>query len=368
MLHLPSRFAAVILSFAPLFFQRSWQHAEVLLIGAILAPGKRTVTSLLQISGLAQERRFVNYHRVLNRAVWSPRAASRLLLAHLITAFAPDGPVILGIDDTIERRRGKRIAAMGIYRDPVRSSHGHFVKASGLRWISLMLLAPVPWAGRVWALPFLSALAPSERFCRDQGQRHKKLTDWARQMILQTRRWLPGRDIVLVGDSGFAALELLAALTRHRITGVTRLRLDAALYDPAPPRLPGTNGRPRTKGARRPNLAEVLVRTDTCWQRMVVPRWYGGGERHVEICSATAVWRHGGMPIVPIRWVLVRDPHRRFEPQALLCTEPDRTPEQILFWFIQRWQLEVTFQETRVHLGVETQRQWSDLAIGPVPL
>ncbi|WP_081798690.1 transposase [Roseomonas mucosa] len=261
------------------------------------------------------------------------------------------------------RRRGKRIAAMGIYRDPVRSSHGHFVKASGLRWISLMLLAPVPWAGRVWALPFLSALAPSERFCRDQGQRHKKLTDWARQMILQTRRWLPGRDIVLVGDSGFAALELLAALTRHRITGVTRLRLDAALYDPAPPRLPGTNGRPRTKGARRPNLAEVLVRTDTCWQRMVVPGWYGGGERHVEICSATAVWRHGGMPIVPIRWVLVRDPHRRFEPQALLCTEPDRTPEQILFWFIQRWQLEVTFQETRVHLGVETQRQWSDLAI-----
>ena len=354
---------AVILSFAPLFFQRSWQHAEVLLIGAILAPGKRTVTSLLQISGLAQERRFVNYHRVLNRAVWSPRAASRLLLAHLITAFAPDGPVILGIDDTIERRRGKRIAAMGIYRDPVRSSHGHFVKASGLRWISLMLLAPVPWAGRVWALPFLSALAPLERFCRDQGQRHKKLTDWARQMILQTRRWLPGRDIVLVGDSGFAALELLAALTRHRITGVTRLRLDAALYDPAPPRLPGTIGRPRTKGARRPNLAEVLVRTDTCWQRMVVPGWYGGGERHVEICSATAMWRHGGMPIVPIRWVLVRDPHRRFEPQALLCTEPARTPEQILCWFIQRWQLEVTFQETRVHLGVETQRQCSDLAI-----
>ncbi|HWX49184.1 MAG TPA: transposase [Roseomonas sp.] len=363
MLRLPSRFAAVILSFAPLFFQRSWQHAEVLLIGAILAPGKRTVTSLLQISGLAQERRFVNYHRVLNRAVWSPRAASRLLLAHLITAFAPNGPVILGIDDTIERRRGKRIAAMGIYRDPVRSSHGHFVKASGLRWISLMLLAPVPWAGQVWALPFLSVLAPSERSCRERGQRHKKLTDWARQLILQARRWLPGRDIVLVGDSGFAALELLAALTRHRITGITRLRLDAALYDPAPPRRPGTNGRPRTKGARRPNLSEELVGTDTRWQRLVVPGWYGEGKRSVEICSATAVWRHSGMPILPIRWVLVRDPHRRFQPQALLCTDPDRTPEQILCWFIQRWQLEVTFQETRVHLGVETQRQWSDLAI-----
>ncbi|MCI0754853.1 hypothetical protein, partial [Teichococcus vastitatis] len=109
--------------------------------------------------------------------------------------------------------------------------------------------------------------------------------------------------------------------------------------------------------------SEVLVGTDTHWQHVVVPGWYGEGERSVEICSAAAVWRHGGMPIVPIRWVLVRDPHRRFEPQALLCTEPDQTPEQILCWFIQRWQLEVTFQETRVHLGVETQRQWSDLAI-----
>ena len=164
MLCLPTRFAAVILSFAPLFFQRSWRRAEVLLVGAILAPGKRTVASLLRVAGLARERHFVNYHRVLNRATWSSRAASRLLLGHLIRAFAPSGPVVLGIDDTIERRRGKRIAAKGIYRDPVRSSHGHFVKASGLRWISLMLLAPVPWAGRVWALPFLSALAPSERF------------------------------------------------------------------------------------------------------------------------------------------------------------------------------------------------------------
>ena len=186
----------------------------MLLIGAILAPGKRTVSSLLRISGLCRERRFVNYHRVLNRAAWSPRAASRLLLGRLISAFAPSGPVVLGIDDTIERRRGKRIWAKGIYRDPVRSSHGHFVKASGLRWLSLMLLAPVPWAGRVWALPFLTALAPSERGCQERGCRHKKLTDWAGQLVLQARRWLPDREIVVVGDSGFAALELLAALSR----------------------------------------------------------------------------------------------------------------------------------------------------------
>src|SRR5918995_7390367 len=131
MLRLPARFAGIIIAFAPLFVQRSWKHAKVLLIGALLAPGQRTVASLLRISGLSRERHFVNYHRVLSRARWNGREAARLLLGLLIRAFVPAGPVILGLDDTIERRRGKRITAKGIYRDPVRSSHGHFVKASG---------------------------------------------------------------------------------------------------------------------------------------------------------------------------------------------------------------------------------------------
>ena len=222
MSRLPPRFAAVILGFAPLFLQRTWRHARVLLAGAILAPGQRTVASILRITGLARERRFVNYHRVLNRAAWCPRAASRVLLGLLVAAFAPSGPVVLGVDDTIERRRGRCIAAKGIYRDPVRSSHGHFVKASGLRWLSLMLLAPIPWAGRIWALPFLTALAPSERFCRQRGRRHKKLTDWGRQLVLQARRWLPGRALVVVADSGFASLEPLAALSRRGVACVTR--------------------------------------------------------------------------------------------------------------------------------------------------
>jgi hypothetical protein len=335
----------------------------VLLVGAILAPGKRTVSSLLRISGLARERRFVNHHRVLNRAAWSSRAASRVLLGLLIDAFAPTGPVVLGIDDTIERRRGRRIGAKGIYRDPVRSSHGHFVKASGLRWIGLMLLVPIPWAKRTWALPFLTALAPSERCCRERGRRHKRLTDWARQLALQASRWLPGRELALVGDSGLAALGLLANLRRRGVVCVTRLRLDAALYAPAPLRLPGSNGRPRTKGARLPNLSVVLANRGAAWRRVAVPGWYGEGDRVVELASGTAVWRHGGLPVVPIRWVLLRDPHRRLDPQALLCTGQTAEPLQIVRWFVRRWRMEVTFREVREHLGVETQRQWSDRAI-----
>src|SRR4029453_12971937 len=196
MLRLPARFAAVILCFAPLFRQHTWRHAEVLLIGAILVPGQRTVTSILRISGLRRERRFVNYHRVLNRAAWSGRAAARVLLGLLLEAFVPKGPVLLGLDDHIERRRGECIRAKGIYRDPVRSSRGHFVKASGLRWLLVMLLAPVPWAGCVWGLPFLTVLAPSERYAAAQGKQHKRLTDWGRQALLQGARRLAGPPVL----------------------------------------------------------------------------------------------------------------------------------------------------------------------------
>ena len=232
---------------APLFTTRVWPHVQVLLVGAILAPGKRTVTAALRVMGLAQVKSFQQYHRVLNRAVWSGLEGSRLLLPRLVHTLAPTGPLVMGLDDTIERRRGAKIQAKGIYRDPVRSSHSHVVKASGLRWLSLMLLVPIPWATRVWALPLLTVLAPSERYHQERGQRHKKLTDWARHMLLMVRRWVPERSLVLVTDSRFAVITLLWRLRRlaQPICGITRVRLDAALYEPAPPRT-ATPERPAT--------------------------------------------------------------------------------------------------------------------------
>jgi hypothetical protein len=363
---LPPRFACVILTFARLFHQATWHYAQQLLTGAILAPGIRTVASVLRILGAAEERRFVNYHRVLSRAPWRPRAASRLLLRLLVRAFVPAGPVVFGIDDTLERRRGRCIRAKGVYHDPVRSSHSHFVKATGLRWLSVMLLAPIPWAKRVWALPFLTALAPSSRYNEQRGARHKTLTDWARQLLRQTARWCavlaPERSLIMVADSSFAVLELLAALA-SQMTCITRLRLDAQLYAPAPPRPMGTRGAPRKKGARLPSLAAVLTDPATRWQRVTVPGWYGSAPREIELTSGTGVWYHSGMPVVPLRWVLVRDPRRRFDPQALLSTDPALAPVAIVQYFVRRWQVEVTFEEARRHLGLETQRQWSDQAI-----
>jgi hypothetical protein len=361
----PRTILPLLAAFAPVFSRRVWRSARVLVAGALLTPGKRTVAAALRVAGLADTRRFERYHRVLNRACWSGLAVSRILLSLLVAAFVPDGPLVVGVDETIERRRGAKIAAKGIYRDAVRSSRSHFVKASGLRWVSLMLLAPIPWAGRVWALPFLTALAPSERYDAERGRRHKTLPDWARQLLLVVRRWQPERAIVAVADSSYAALEFLAACQSwaNPVTMVTRLRLDAALYAPAPPREPGQVGRPRHKGQRLPTLAVIAADAKTVWTTVTIADWYGQGERTVEVASDTAVWYHGGMPTVPLRWVLLRDPQGVFATQALLGTDQDAAPEQILAWFVLRWQLEVTFEEARRHLGVETQRQWSELAI-----
>jgi hypothetical protein len=223
--------AIVRTTFAPLFTKRLWHHVQVLLVGAMLAPGKRTVTAALRVMGLAEAKAFQQYHRVLNRAVWSSLEGARLLWLLVVHTRARRGPLVLGLDDTLERRRGAQSRAKGLYRDPVRSSHSHLVKASGWRWLRLMLLVPMPWAGRVWALPFLTVLAPSARDHQERGQRHKQLTDGARQMLLGVRRWVPERALVRVTDSSFAVMTLRWRLRQlpNPSGCITRLRLEAAL-------------------------------------------------------------------------------------------------------------------------------------------
>lgn len=365
MLILPEPIMTLLIPFKPLFRQPTWVKAQILFIGAILATGKRTVTAALRVMGLGDDPHFSNYHQVLNRAVWSPRRLSEMLLALLMKILDNDEtkPLVFGIDETIERRWGPKIAKRGIYRDAVRSSKSHFVKTSGLRWISLMWLTELPWAERIWALPFLTALAPSERYHERVGRQHKKITDWARQMIFQLRRWIPHRALVVVADYSYAALVFLHACQTmvNPVTVITRLRLDAALYEPAPPPT-GKAGRPRKKGKRLPTLQAILDDPQTKWQSVKV-RWYDGQTRLMEITSQTAVWYHSGLPPVPIRWVLIRDPQEEYETIALLSTSLEIDSLQIVNWFVQRWQVEVTFEEVRAHLGVETQRQWSDKAI-----
>jgi len=170
MLNLPGFVIDQLGQFAPVIYGiTTWYKVEVLVVGAILATGKRTVSAILRVMGLSQERTYAQYHPVLSRAVWSSLEASVILLRRLWQTFDSGGPLVFGIDETIERRRGEKIATKGIYRDPVWSSKSHFVKASGLRWVSVMWLTAIPWAQRIWALPFLTALAASERYYQQAG-------------------------------------------------------------------------------------------------------------------------------------------------------------------------------------------------------
>ena len=359
---LPERFLSRLVEFADLFTRPTWSNVLVLLAGVILAPGRRTVSAALRILGREGDPDFGTFHRILNRAAWSSKAVARQLLIVLVKALVPSGaPVVIGLDDTIERRWGTKISARGIYRDPVRSSKGHFVKASGLRWLSAMLLVKVPWADRVMALPFLTLLAPSKRFYAGKMRPPKTLLDWARQAALQIHRWLPDRYIVLVADSAFAAIEFLAAVRNHACV-VTRLRLDANLFG-FPPQKPKGRGRPPIKGKPHKKLSALIKDRKVSWKRYRVSLWYGRTNRLVDIASGTALWYRSGVPPVPIRWLLVRDPKGELEPQAFLATNLNARPCDILAWFVSRWQVEVTFAEVRAHLGVETQRQWSDKAI-----
>jgi DDE superfamily endonuclease len=361
----PAEVSAVLAAFAPLFTHPSWRRAQALLCGVLLAPANHTLTAALRALGLAGEPGFQNYHRLLNRVRWSARQAAQVLLRLLVDAFVPAGPLIVGLDDTIERRRGRKLTARAIYRDAARSSKDCFQKTSGLRWMSLALLVPVGWAARVWALPFLTALCPSERYGPyvRRGRRHKPLAERARGLIGQVRRWMPDRALIVVADGGYAALEWLAWCARQArpVTVITRLRLDAALYRPAPARRRGQNGRPRLKGKRLPSLAQRLEQAHTPWQTCRLA-WYGGELRRLQLATATAVWYRGGKPPVAIRWVLVRDPKKRFEPQALLSTDLKLSARQIVVYFVRRWSMETTFQEARLYLGLEGQRQWNDMA------
>jgi hypothetical protein len=271
---LPAAIILVLAPLAPLCSRRVWCHARLLLLGAILTPSARTVTAALRVLGLATERRFTNDQRVLHRARWSTRQAGRILLGVLITVLVPAGAtIVLGADDTLERRSGRKIKGKGCYRDAVRSSKQHVIRCVGLKWVSMMLLVPVPWSRRVWALPLLTTLArPADKHGRRQP---KTSSDWVRPMLQQVRRWRPGRQLVVVVDGGFAAGALAWACVKHRVVMVSRWRWDAALYHPPGPQPPGKRGPKPLTGTRQRSLQTWAERADTPWEDVEVV-WYGG--------------------------------------------------------------------------------------------
>jgi hypothetical protein len=338
--------------------KRIFAHAKRLLVGAMRAPGKRPGTAVVRVLGSSHAQHVQHDPRGLNRARGSTPRGGRLRLQGLVRAFAPTGPLGIGSAATIARRRGARMTANGIDRDPVRSSPAPFVPARGVRWGCLRRLAPVPWSTRVWGVPCLTGRSPSERDSQPRGRSPRTLLDRARHAVWLGRRWLPARALVVVGDRTEAALEWREAV-RHAAGVSPRVRREAALDEPAPPRQLRQNGRPRQQGKRWPTRAHVLPASTTRWRTVPVASGDGAGAQRVQIPSQTAVWSHSGTPVVPRRWGLMRAPAGRFEPQALLATDQRRAPDQILTDVVRRWQRDTTGEAVRTHLGVETQRPWS---------
>ena len=370
----PSQEIIQLLSvFAATMTAPTFQNACVLLCGAILAPGRRTVASCLRVMGREQQSNPSKYHRVLSRARWSSWQMSRLLLGLLVSTFVPEGAaLVLVVDETLERRAGKKIGYKGFFRDSVRSVGNKVAVSLGIRWCVVCLLVRVPWATRPWALPFVAVPVLSEKTCKRLKKPHRSGVWWTSFLMEKIRAWYPKREIVLVGDGGYAAVELVACCQRLGVKLVARLRLDAQLYAFAGPQPKSKRGPKPKKGVRQRSLGALLADPKTLWCQTPVD-WYGGQVKTLGYRTGVCLWHTPGQDPVPLRWVLVRyeETNKRtgkvtVKAAALLCsdtTDAAITPEQIIVWFVLRWNIEVTFEEMRAHLGLETQRHWSVRAI-----
>jgi DDE superfamily endonuclease len=359
---LPESIITVLGAFVPLFSRPVWCHAQLVLVGAILCRGPHTVTAVLRVMGLGGERRFEKYHRVLSRACWSGLQGAKILVGLVVVLLPAGWPLLIGVDETIERRGGRKIKAKGCYRDAVRSSQKTCVKCFGLKWISMMVIVPLPWSSRPWALPFLTVLAPAERANEKAQKRHKTTIDWTVQMVKGVARWLAHRAWVLLGDGGYACVRLAWACLGQQVTLVSRLRLDARLYEFPPPVVAGRRGPKPKKEKKLPALKSRLEEARTEGARVEVS-WYGGECKPVRLLTGVCLWYTPGERPLPIRWVLVVDPAGKARPEAFFSTDLTLTSQTLVEWFVLRWNVEGTFEEGRRHLGLETQRQWSDKAI-----
>ena len=311
---------------------------------------------------MSTEPRFEKYHRVLNRDKWSCALCSKILLGFLIALLPSNFSIIIAVDETLERRKGKKIKAKGCYRDAVRSTEKNVVKCFGLKWICMALIVPLPWSKRPWALPFLTVLAPSKKCNEERNRNHRTIVGWTIVMVKLVTRWLK-RSWILVGDGAYACIELGHQCNHSGVALISRLRLDVNLYEFPEPPPKGNRGRKPIKGKKVTKLSELAKDEQQNWEEAEID-WYSGVRKKVKFLTGVNLWYKPGERPLTVRWVLVIDPDNSNRPEAFFSTDTDKSAKRIIELFVLRWSIEVTFEEVRAHMGVETQRQWSDKAIG----
>lgn len=368
MSNLPCNIVSFLSNFSPLFSKPVYQKFSQLIQAHILSKGLRTVTELLKCLGLREAKNFSVFHDFFNKNKWSSLEGSKILFQKLISLFSKDEKIQIAIDTTVERRKGPKIKSLNIQRDAVRSTKFRKVLVPGLLWLVCTIQIKLPGTYKTWALPFLSVLIPPEKplsssknkkDAEKKLKRHKTLNDWTCQIAKLIRKWVgKDRKISITADSAFATYILANTCVDNKINLTSRMRLDARIFQ-----FPVANkkGRINLVGQRMPTFNKMLLDPFLKWQKTKID-WYNGQKKTIEFITGTSLWYGYGIRPVPIKWVLIKGSEGS-EPTVLFSLDLESSSEEILLEYINRWPIEVTFEEIRRHLGMETQRQWSDKAI-----
>lgn len=365
---LPIAILHVFSFFSPLFSRTVYKNSLLLFVGHMLTKGRRTVASVLRTLNLHHINNFSKFHWILSKAKWSGLKASRLLFNAIIKNF-PVEEIVIPIDTHVERRKGEKIKGLGRQRDAVRSTKNKKVLTTGLLWLVASISVKMPGALTYWALPFFSQLVPPKRplsSSRNQSdlnsnKRRKTLTEWTTQLVNVINRWIKDVPFVIVADSAFACHSIAHACAKANGALISKMRMDARIFN-FPDQNKKRKGRPLLVGKRCPLFTDYLIDPMVSWEKIIV-NWYGGKEKELLIYTGVHLWYAYGIPPLPIRWVLIKDPLNENEAMVLFSTNIKHSPKKIIEIFVSRWSIEVTFEESRRHLGIETQRQWSDKGI-----
>ncbi len=357
----PRSAASLVNAFSSCCSRRVFDRLVLLLIGWVLAPRRRCVTSMLRLLASLVDGHWSDYHRVLSHAHYSMLHLAHMLARLVIRLVPHDQPVLLSVDDTVTRHRGPNVYGRCCHRDPVRSSRDVTVFCWGHRWVVLAVVVKLPMCpSRPFALPVLVALYRNREWCAEHGRRFKSWPELARQLAALMLHWFPVRTFYLLGDGGFATRDLACFAYRHRdrLTLITRFYDDAALnaLRKKKAKLGRGMGRPPRYGVKLPGPGEIVQRAKNQLAHAKV-NWYGGGQRDVRLLSGVGGWQRHSQPLVPVRWVYVRDDQGTHRDEYFMSTDPMMRPEQIVSLYTARWPLETTFQEARSQLGLETPRQ-----------
>jgi DDE superfamily endonuclease len=353
---LPAEAIALLDCFAPVFTHPTFRRSLVLLAGAILTPGRRTVANLLRTAGAFAPGHISSYRRVLSQGRWSMVQLGCVLARQVVALLPDDVSIVLVGDDTVVAHPGPHVYGKARHRDPVRSSHAFTAWRYGHKWVVLSVLVRFPFANRPWALPVLAALYHSEEDDRRERHPHRTPAQHMVRLLRLMLRWFPARRLVFVGDSAYGTHEVARFCHRHRqrLTLVSKLHAEANLFGPPPPY--GGKGRPRVKGDRLAKPREAVANARR--RRRLSVGWYGGGTRRVEVVSDTGHWFKSGHGLVPIRWVFVHDREGTHRAEYLYTTDVRLDVRQIIAFYTGRWNIETTFEEVRCCLHLETARGW----------